>query len=112
MGVMTDRQSVAANGTIDNAVAGKIAEFLPENSVISLFAQGSASGMRMSLIIGGEVVLDDQEIGNLGRVPITPDDFVVQGAGFAGDRLILRYRNTTAGAVEALSRIETTPIAI
>jgi len=109
MPVMTDRQNVNANATIDNALAGKLAEFLTENSVVSFFATGQAAGLNMSLIIGGEVLVDDQEVNNQNRLPIVPDDFVAQGGGFAGDRIILRYRNTTAAAITAFSRIETAP---
>jgi len=112
MPVMTDRQSVAANATVDNAVQGKLAEFLPENSLVSLYSTADAVGMNMSLIVGGEVVLDDQEVDAQNRMPITPDDFLVQGAGFAGDRLILRYRNTTGAAIVAFSRVETTPVIV
>ncbi len=112
MPVMTDRQSVAANATVDNAVQGKLAEFLPENSLVSLYATAAVVGMNMSLIVGGEVVLDDQEVDAQNRMPITPDDFLVQGAGFAGDRLILRYRNTTGAAIITFSRVETTPVIV
>lgn len=107
--VMTDRQSVAANATVQNALAGKLAEFLTENSVVSMFATAGAVGMNMSLIIGNEVLVDDQEVNALNRLPIVPDDFVGQGGGFAGDRVILRYRNTTGAAIITFSRIETVP---
>jgi len=107
--VMTDRQSVAANGTVQNALAGKLAEFLTENSVVSLFATAAAVGLNMSLIIGGEVLVDDQEVNALNRLPIVPDDFVAQGGGFGGDRVILRYRNTTGAAIITFSRVETVP---
>lgn len=109
MPVMTDRQSVAANATVQNALAGKLAEFLTENSVVSMFATAAAVGMNMSLIIGGEVLVDDQEVNALNRLPVIPDDFVGQGGGFAGDRVILRYRNTTGAAIITFSRVETVP---
>ncbi len=109
MSVMTDRQSVAANATVQNALAGKLNEFLSENSVVTLYSTAAAVGMNMSLIIGGEVVVDDQEVNALNRLPIIPDDFMAQGGGFAGDRVILRYRNTTGAAIITFSRLETSP---
>jgi len=109
MPVMTDRQSVAANGTVQNALAGKLAEFLTENSIVSLSATAAAIGLNMSLIIGGEVVVDDQEVSAANRMPVIPDDFLGQGGGFGGDRVILRYRNTTGAAIITFSRVETVP---
>lgn len=111
MPVMTDRRSVPANSTIDNVLAGKIDEFLRENSIVTLYAAAEAVGVNVSLIIGNEVVFDDQEITSRGAgVSLTvPDDFMVQGAGLAGDRMVLRLRNTTVGAIIVRTRLETTP---
>lgn len=110
MPVMTDRQSVAANATVQNVLAGKQNEFLSEQGLVSLFATASAVGLNMSLIIGGEVIIDDQECNAQNRMPIVPDDFLGQGGGLPGDRVIVRLRNTTGGAITAFTRLETTPI--
>lgn len=110
MSVMTDSQSVAANATIANIVAGKVHEFLPEPSVVTLDASADVVGMNMSVLIGGEVLVDDQEISNSNRFPIEPDDRVAQGAGFGGDRLIIRLRNTTAGAIVAKTKVTIEPV--
>lgn len=111
MPVMTDRRSVAANTTVDNVLAGKIDEFLRENSVVTLYAAAEAVGVNISLIIGNEVAFDDQEITAraAGAAITVPDDFLVQAAGLAGDRMILRLRNTTAGAIIVRTRLETNP---
>lgn len=109
MAIMTDRQSVAANTTIPNALSGKSAEFVQEPSVVRLYATASAVGMNMTLIIGEEVVLDDQEVNAQNRMPLTPDDFVCEGGAFPGDRITLRLRNTTGGAVTAFSKVEVVP---
>jgi len=110
MSVMTDRQSVAANATVQNALAGKLNEFLSEDSVVRFFATAAAVGLNMTLIIGGEVLVDDQEVNALNRMPIRPDDLVAEGAGFGGDRLILRYRNTTGAAIITFSMLEVEPL--
>lgn len=111
MPVMTDVRSVAANATVDNVLAGKLEEFLRANSMINLWAVAQAAGLRVSLIVGGEVALDDQEINARAgaTATIVPDDFVVSGAGFNGDRLILRLRNTTGAAIIVVSKVETLP---
>ena len=110
MPVMTDRQSVAANATVQNVIVGKLAEFLSERSRVALYATGSAVGLNYSLLIGGEAVLDDQEVSAANRFPLVPDDFVVEGGGLQGDRIIVRVRNTTAGAITAFTRVETSPV--
>lgn len=111
MPVMTDRRSVAANATVDNVLAGKIDEFLREKSIVRLYALAEAVGANVSLIVGNEVIFDDQEIPAraVGTTITVPDDFVVEGAGLAGDRLILRLRNTTGAAIVVRTRLETAP---
>jgi hypothetical protein len=111
MPVMTDRRSVAANATVDNVLAGKIDEFLREASIVTLYAAAEAVGVNVSLIIGNEVAFDDQEITSraAGASLIVPDDFMVQAAGLAGDRMVLRLRNTTGAAIIVRTRLETTP---
>ena len=108
MPLMTDRQSVAANATVQNVLAGKIDEFLRMNSIVSLYAIAEAVGVNISLIVGGAVVLDDQEIvARAAGVSITkPDDLVIQAGGLAGDRMILRLRNTTGAAIIVRTQLE------
>lgn len=108
--VMTDVVSVGANATSLNVLAGKIAEFLAERSVVRLYAAGAAVGVFATLMIGDSVLVDDQEISGINRFPIKPDDLVDEGAGFEQDRLILRFRNSTAGALVVKSRVEIEPL--
>jgi len=109
MSVMTDVQSVAANATIANIVTGKVHEFLPEPSIVTIDASNDVVGGNISVLIGGEVLVDDQEVSNSARFPIEPDDRVAQGAGFGGDRLIVRLRNTTAGAILFKTKVTVEP---
>jgi len=109
MPVMTDRQSVAANTTIANALTGKTDEFLRMRSVVKLFATASAVGMQYSLIVGGQVSIEDQEVNAQNRMPIIPDDFVVAAGGLIGDRVVVKLHNTTAGAITAFTRVEVLP---
>lgn len=112
MALMVDRQSIAANTTVQNVLAGKIDEFLKMNSVITLYANAEAVGLNVTLIVGSNVILDDQEVPNraAGTAIVKPDDFIIQGGGLAGDRLILRVRNTTGAAIIYRSQVETAPV--
>lgn len=107
---MTDVVSVAANATSLNVLAGKIAEFLAEDSVLRLFGTGAAAGVFATLMVGDSVLVDDQEISGANRFPLKPDDLIDEGAGFEKDRLILRFRNSTAGALVVQSRLEIEPL--
>lgn len=109
MARMTDVRSVGANTTVDNVLAGKIYEFAPSNSIVTLSAAAAAVGMRVSLIIGNEVQIDDQEISGANRYPILPDDFVVRGAALRGDRIVLRLRNTTGAGITTNTALDIEP---
>ena len=109
MSVMSDNRSVAANATVENVLAGKLHEFLPEPSIITAAIAAAAVGVRASLLIGGESVMQDQEVSDSNRFPITPDDIIAQGAGFDTDRLILSLRNTTGAAIIVKTMVTVEP---
>jgi len=108
--VITGTTVVLADTTSANLLAGDINEFLGRNAVVSLFCTGSAVGLRAQLLIGAAVVIDDQAISDANRFPITPDDFLSRGGGTPGDRLTLRFHNTTAGSLTAEWRLAIDPI--
>lgn len=110
MARMSDVRTVGANATVDNVLAGKIYEFAPQNSIVTLLATGSAVGLRVSLLIGNEVQIDDQEISAANRYPLNPDDYVVRGGALRGDRLVLRLRNTTGAGITANTVLDIDPV--
>jgi hypothetical protein len=107
--MMTDTQSIAANTTIQNILAGKSREFVMEPSVVTLSATGSAVGLLATLIIGEEIVMDDQAIPLTNRFPILPDDMLVSGGGYPGDRIVVKIRNSTGGALTSWVRVDVEP---
>jgi len=109
MAMMTDTQSVGGNAVVQNAVAGKSQEFIKEPSVVSLSATGSAIGLFMTFIVGEEVIIEDQAIPLTNRFPIVPDDTLASGGGFPGDRVIVKIRNSTGGALTSWVRVDVEP---
>jgi selenophosphate synthetase-related protein len=109
--VMTDRQSVAANATVANAVSGKVHEFITRPSKVRLYGCASAVGLNMTFIVGNVTVMQDQEVNAQNRMPIVPDDWIVDAGAKPGDRVVLSYRNSTGGAITAFSRVEVIPVA-
>lgn len=107
---MTDRQSVAANSTVNNVLAGKLFEFAARPSIAKLYATAAAVGLNVSFLIGGRAIIDDQEANAQNRMPIVPDDFFASGGALAGERIVVRLRNTTGAAITAFTRLDLDPV--
>ncbi len=107
--VMTDVQSVPANTTTANVLAGKASEFVSEPSVVTIGIAASAVGLHATVVIGTEVVVDDQEVSSINRMPQFPEDVLAEGGAFASDRITVRLRNSTAGAITGFTKINVTP---
>lgn len=98
--------SVAANAVSTNVLAGQQFEFLPANAKVTLSTTGSATGLNTSLLAGGVTIINDQAIGLQNRFPVIPDDVMSQEVIPQGARLLLSFRNTTAGALTAFWRVD------
>jgi hypothetical protein len=109
MGLITETVTVVANTTSVNLCAGKSAEFVKEPSVVTVSATGSAIGLYATVIIGEEVVVDDQPIPLTNRFPIIPDDTMAQGGAFPGDRINVRLRNSTGGNLTGWIKVDIEP---
>jgi len=107
---MSDVRSVAANTQVDNVLSGKVHEFVSRPSIVRLAAAASAVGMRVSLLVGGRSLVQDQEISAANRFPLLPDDLVTEGGANAGDRIVLTVRNTTVGAITANTKVDVIPV--
>lgn len=110
MPVITGNESIAADTTSTNRLTGNLNEFLGRPSIVALFVAAAAAGINAQMLIGAESIIDDEEVSDANVFPRTPDDFLARGGGFQGDRLILRFRNTTAGALVVKWRLEIDPI--
>lgn len=90
--------SVAANAKSTDQVDGEF-EFVQRGN-ISLSALSSATGLNVSLKVGGITIIDDKPIpffGTTGGMRIL-DNLVVNQA-IAGGRIELFFRNTTGAAL-------------
>lgn len=90
---------IAANTTIDNIFAGSQFEFIRRDSILSLAAVGSATGLVGTFQVGSDLVLEESPLLIRAGFPVIPDDFYYQTGAIAGDRVGLRCRNTTGGAL-------------
>ena len=106
MPTMQGSVSVAANAVSANVLAGEQFEFLPSNAKIVLSTAGSAAGLNTTLLAGGVTLINDQAINAQNRFPVIPDDVLSEEIVPGGARLLLRFRNTTAGALTAFWRVD------
>ena len=104
MPMMQDSVSVAANSVSANQLSGQLYEFVEPGRGVTLSVTGSATGLRATFIVGVPLI-NDQAINLQNRFPILPDDILLSDA-VPGGRMILTFRNTTAGALTAFWRID------
>lgn len=103
MPTMQDSLSVAANAVSVNVLAGQLYEFVPQTNV-TISCTGSATGLRTTFICGVPLI-NDQAINLQNRFPLIPDD-IIQNGLVPGGRMVLTFRNTTAGAITAFWRVD------
>jgi hypothetical protein len=99
MPVIFRETTVAANSTVDNLLAGSAFEFARVNSLVSVGVAQAATGCQVTFNSGADVVAEEFPPPILTRYPIIPDEMYSSDVAAAGDRLVLRVRNTTGGAI-------------
>ena len=98
-GVIQRETSVAAGGVNDNIFSGSAFEYVRQPGVVSIAAVASATGGFITLQAGPTLILEESPPTVKVTMPTVPDDFLYQSAVVPGDRLVLRFRNPTAGAL-------------
>ena len=91
--------SVPLNGTVENVLSGSAFEFPRTNVLVSLGSAQQATGLFITIQAGGEIVLEESEPAISADFPLIPDEFYYNFAAVAGDRLVVRARNSTGAAI-------------
>lgn len=110
MPVIQKEISIGANATNDNIISGSSFEFLRGNAVVSIGLAGSATGLVASIQSGSDIVLEEAPLLVKTTMPTIPDDMYYNDVGTLGDRLVIRVRNTTAGALTVRAIVQVTPL--
>jgi hypothetical protein len=111
MPVIQREVSVAAGAVNDNIFAGSAFEFARQNQVMSMGVAQSATGGFATIQSGGDIVAEEFSPAILTRFPIIPDEMYYNDVMSPGDRLVLRYRNPTGGALTVRAIAQLQPIA-
>jgi len=91
--------SVAAGATNDNLVAGSAFEYCKQALALSMGVGQAATGCFHTVNVGNTVVAEEFSPPILTRFPIIPDEFYITEIGQANDRIVIKARNPTGGAV-------------
>jgi len=101
--------SITANSVNDNVIVGNQFEFAPVRAIVEFGLVASATGLEIDVLIGARSVVTRMLPPTQNRFPIYPDDFNLQGAALAGERVIIRVRNTTGGALTVFVTVKYNP---
>lgn len=110
MPVIQKEVSVGATTANENILSGSSFEFLRSNSVVSIGLVGSATGLVANIQSGADIVLEESPLAVKTTMPSIPDEMYYNDVGVQGDRLVIRVRNTTGGALTVRAVVQITPI--
>lgn len=113
MPIIQGRTSVNLSSVNDNVLAGSQFEFAPYNALIEfgLCGDANASDLRVDVYSGQDVITEQLEPNAQNRIPLYPDDFILQDVVRAGERIKIRVRNTSAAAARTLFHsVRITPV--
>lgn len=110
MPVIMREVSVAAGAVNENILSGSAFEFARQNSLVSIGLGQSATGGFATINSGADVVAEEFAPPILTRYPIIPDEMFFSDVAAQGDRIVVRFRNPTAGALTVRVVAQVTPI--
>lgn len=99
MNVIQREVSVPANSTIENALSGSAFEFARTPSIVSQGVLAAATGIQLTIQAGGQSIMEESPAKVGTNQPNAEEDMLYNYGVIAGDRLVLRLRNTTGAAI-------------
>ena len=108
---VTVQQSVAAGASVD-LLTNTNAEFVDRDSQVEIALGTTAVGVVATVTSGSNVLQEESPVFVYAAgVPFKyPDDFLLSDVAAAGERLRVRVRNTTAGALTVTATVRTTAV--
>lgn len=96
--------SIALSSVNDNILANSQFEFLPYDAFLEFGLNGDANGadLRVDVYSGTDVLLENAPMSVQNRIPVYPDDYNLNDAAAAGERIKVRVRNTSAAAARTI----------
>jgi hypothetical protein len=108
-GVIQKEVSIAAGAVNDNLLTGSAFEYVRQPGVVSMGVVAAATGTFITIQAGPTLILEESPPTVKTTMPVIPDDFIYQSAVVPGDRLVIRARNPTGGAVVVRAIVQIAP---
>jgi len=110
MPYLSDSQTVGIGGVVANVLVGKFGRVLGENSKISVGVTGELASLFATVLVGNDIIMEDQEVPNTNASVRNPEDILVQTVGQVGDEIIVKLRNANAATNDARTSVFIEPI--
>lgn len=113
MPLIQNAASIAASSVNDNVLTGSQFEFAPYNALVEfgLAGDANAADLRVDVYSGQDVITEQLQPNAQNRIPLYPDDFVLQDVVRAGERIKIRVRNTSAAGPRVINyAVRLTPV--
>lgn len=102
--------SIPANSVNANVLSGSAFEFARSRQVVSIGVTAAATGLFVFISSGADLILEESAVYIKTQFPIIPDEMFYNDVQEAGDRLVIRIRNSTAGAIIARAIVLASPV--
>ena len=111
MPVIQRTTTVPANDVVENVFAGSAFEFARQNTFVSMGTVQAATGLFVTIQSGGDVVAEEFEPEiEATDFPRRDSQFYYNDVATNGDRLVVRARNSTGGAIVLRTVAELTAV--
>lgn len=110
MALIQRTDTIALSATNDNVLAGSQWEFLPFHARLEFGFAASAIGLVIDVYTGSDTLCEEMVPLIKATAPVYPDDFTLTDVAAAGERIKVRVRNTTGGALTLLTTVRITPL--
>lgn len=111
MPLIAVRTALAANGTA-NPLTGSQYEYLPFDAFVEFGLLTDANGVLATVQSGTDVLQEEGpvQVGTINAQPKYPDDFYLNDAAAAGERLKVALRDTSGAARVVQTVVKITPL--
>lgn len=107
MPVIQNQVTLAAAGSTNNLIAGSAFEFARAPQLVSIGVTASVTGGFIGITVGSDLVLEDTPPFVSAAFPIIPDEMYYNDVAQPGDRIVIRARNPSGGAITFNTVVQT-----
>jgi hypothetical protein len=101
--------ALAAGAQNDNVLQGSQFEFMPYNALLEFGIVAAGAGIVADVYSGQDTLAEAMSVSPANRFPVYPDDFSLTDVAAAGERIKVRLRNTSGGALDVRTVVRVTP---